>query len=268
MASAPQANLPLFYNDLTPLSSRDHAKYTSRSTDSATWLANQHAIPLTSDEFPQAARHYPIVFSQGENPVPLALMGMNEGVNAFVDDEGKVTDPVYIPAYVRRYPYLLAKLEKDTETMSLCFDPSSELVGEHKDGRPLFDEEGKPSEHTQEIMQFCQRFEEAGQRTSSLIDELKKNDLLMDGDVAIGRNTNDEQPFVYRGFRIVNREKLAELRGDLLRTWEKNGLLMLVHAHLMSLDLMRDVFARQSAQGKGPGANPAPLNGAAATTKG
>jgi hypothetical protein len=82
MASAPQnANLPLFYNDLVPLNSRDHANYKSQSTDKATWLIGQHAVPLTVEEFPQAARHFPIVFSSGDQPVPLALMGLNEGVN-------------------------------------------------------------------------------------------------------------------------------------------------------------------------------------------
>lgn len=35
MASAPQANLPLFYNDLMPLNSRDHANWTSRTLDGA-----------------------------------------------------------------------------------------------------------------------------------------------------------------------------------------------------------------------------------------
>ncbi|MEO7247240.1 MAG: SapC family protein, partial [Novosphingobium sp.] len=77
MASAPQANLPLFYQDLMPLNSRDHSKWKSRQTDKATWLAGQHAVPLTAEEFPDAARNYPIIFSSGENSVPLALMGLN-----------------------------------------------------------------------------------------------------------------------------------------------------------------------------------------------
>ena len=87
MATAPQA-LPLFYRDLVPLNSRDHATWRSRATDKATWLIGQHAIPLTVEEFPQAQRNFPIVFSVGDQPVPLALMGLNEGVNVFVDAEG------------------------------------------------------------------------------------------------------------------------------------------------------------------------------------
>ena len=105
MASAPQPNLPLFFNDLMPLNSKDHANYRSRPMTKAPWLAKQHAVPLTVDEFVQAQRDMPIVFSTGPEAVPLALMGLNDGVNTFVDEEGTVTEQVYIPAYVRRYPF-------------------------------------------------------------------------------------------------------------------------------------------------------------------
>ena len=73
MASQPPANLPLFYNDLIPLSSVDHVEYKSRATDRAPFFAKAHAIPLTVDEFVMAQRFYPIVFSAGPNPVPLGL---------------------------------------------------------------------------------------------------------------------------------------------------------------------------------------------------
>ena len=75
MASAPQtAQLPLFYKDLMPLNSRDHAGWSSRTTETAVWMVGQHAIPLTAEEFVHAGRHFPIVFSIADNPVPLALM--------------------------------------------------------------------------------------------------------------------------------------------------------------------------------------------------
>jgi hypothetical protein len=251
MASAPQAApLPLFYKDLMPLNSRDHAGYHTKTTDKAEWLIGQHAVPLTAEEFVQAGRHYPIVFSVGENPVPLGLMGLNEGVNVFIDDEGKQTENVYMPAYVRRYPYLLAKLSPESEDLSLCFDPSCDLIGEFDDGVPLFDGD-QPTESCKGLLDFCKQFEEAGMRTGQFIEELEKHNLLMDGEVAI-QQQGLEQPFVYRGFRMVDQEKLRELRGDVLRTWNQNGLLALIFAHLFSLELIREVFGRQVQQGKGP----------------
>jgi hypothetical protein len=255
MASAPQPNLPLFYKDLMPLNSRDHAGWRARSVDRAGWVGDQHAIPLTVDEFAQAQRHFPIVFSAGDRPVPLALMGLNEGVNVFFDAEGKALEDFYVPAYIRRYPFLLAKLDSQSDQMSLCFDPTSDLLGEFEDGHPLF-ADGQPSEHTSNLLQFCEQFEQAGLRTQAFVEELEKAGLLMDGEVAIQRNDAPDRPFIYRGFRMVNQEKLRELRGDQLRKWNENGLLPLIFAHLFSLDLMRVIFARQSTQGKGPGAVP------------
>ena len=250
MASAPQAQLPLFYKDLMPLNSRDHATWRAKSMDSAKWLIGQHAIPLTVEEFPQAQRHFPIIFASGDNPVPLALMGLNEGVNVFVNDDGKIDTPIYLPAYIRRYPFLLAKLTPDTQELSLCFDPTSDMVGDFSEGEPLF-VDNQPSEGTKNALNFCESFEQAGQKTAAFIEELTKHELLMEGEVAI-QQEGVEQPFVYRGFQMINQEKLREVRGDVLRGWNQSGLLALIFAHLFSLDLMREIFGRQQALGKGP----------------
>ena len=250
MATAPANQLPMFYNDLAPLSSQDHATWHSRATDKATWLVGQHAVPLTVEEFPMAQRNYPIIFSAGDDPVPLALLGMNEGVNVFVDEEGALTGPVYVPAYVRRYPFMLAKLRPDAEELSLCFDPTSGLVGEFEEGRPLF-ADGKPSESCEATLKFCEQFEIAGQKTAAFVAELKKHDLLMDGELTLQLD-GQERPFSYQGFRMVDEKKLREVRGDVLRSWNQSGLLALIYAHLFSLDLVREIFGRQVQQGKGP----------------
>lgn len=261
MASAPQPTLPLFYNDLMPLNSRDHASWRTRGIESADFLKAAHAIPLTVDEFVEAQRDLPIVFSSGEDPLPLALMGLNEGINTFVGEDGKISDPVYLPAYVRRYPFMLARLSPDATELSLCFDPTSDAVGGFSEGEALFGEDGQASENTKRILEFCDNFEQAGQRTKAFIDELKKHDLLMDGEIAITLNERPDQPFTYRGFQMVNREKLAEVSAEQLEIWNKNGFLMIVHAHLFSLDQMRKIFGRQVQQGKGPAVEtPATVN--------
>ena len=253
MASAPQAQLPLFYKDLMPLNSRDHGSWHARAVDKASWIGGQHAIPLTVDEFPQAQRHFPLVFSAGDKPVPLALMGLNEGVNVFFDAEGTQVDDSYVPAYIRRYPFLLARLKPDAEEMSLCFDPSSDLLGEFDEGQALFTE-GQPSEHTKGLLSFCEQFEQAGARTQAFMEEITKAGLLMDGEVAIQQNDKPDQPYVYRGFQMVNQEKLREIDAATVKQWSDTGLLPLIYAHLFSLDLMRVIFAKQTMQGKGPGA--------------
>ena len=250
MATAPQPSLPLFYNQIEPLSSSLHGTWKARGLETAPFLAKAHAIPVTVDEFPMVQRHYPIVFSSGSDPVPLALMGLNEGVNVFVDDDGRLTSNVYIPAYVRRYPFMLARLRPDSEDLSLCFDRTAGAVGEFEDGNALF-EGGGPTQMIKDVLGFCERFEQSAMQTAQFMRELAENKLLIDGEVAI-QPEGAEQPFVYRGFQMVSEDAIRELRGDVARKMIQSGLLPLIFAHLFSLSLIREIFGRQMALGKVP----------------
>ena len=248
MASAP---LPLFYNGLEPLSSETHATWRVKPQDTAPFLVGQHAIPITVDEFPLVQRYMPIVFSVGDDAIPLALMGLNEGVNVFMGDDGKLTENTfYVPAYVRRYPYMLARLRPEAEELSLCFDPTTETIGQFDEGEPLF-ADGQPTDFTKGVLNFAESFEQAGARTQNFMNELREMGLLMEGEVSIQTEENG-QPFIYRGFQMVNEEKLTDMRGDQLRKISQSGMLPLLYAHLFSLSLMRDIFARQVQLGKQP----------------
>jgi hypothetical protein len=256
-SAAPTEGMPLFYSAVEPINLEQHGKMKVRGITSMPEMGRAHAVPLTVDEFTLVQRHYPIVFTVGGSPVPIALMGLNEGVNVFLDDNGRALDPnIYIPAYLRRYPFMLARLRPDSDELSLCFDPSSGAIGDFPEGEPLFEGE-QPSAATNAILEFCEQFEAAGLRTQAFIDDLVKTDLLMDGEVAI-QPEGAEQPFVYRGFRMIDEEKVRNLRGDELRRMNQNGMLPLIFAHLFSLGQMRDVFARQMQQGKAPTPVPQP----------
>lgn len=250
MATQPPANLPIFYNNLQPLSSSLHSNLRSRGSDRAPYFAKAHAIPITVDEFATAQRFFPIVFSVGENPVPLALMGLNEGVNVFTDEDGKLINPTYVPAYVRRYPWMLARLTDTAEELSLCFDPTSDLIGDIPEGTALFEDE-KPTETLNGILKFCEDFEIAAQRTNAFMRDLQKLELLIDGEVSV-QPTGSERPFIYRGFQMVSEEKLRDLDAEALHRIHQNGMLTLLTAHLFSLPLIRDIFGRQMAAGKVP----------------
>ena len=256
MASqAPQAaELPLLYNGLEPLNSTRHANMKLKPNLKVTGASKLHAVPITIDEFVQAQRHFPIIFASGDQPVPLALMGLNEGVNTFINDDGMPIDAkVYIPAYLRRYPFMLARLAPDSDELSLCFDPTVGALVEDE-GEALFDGD-QPSELTKSILSFCEAFESAGPRTQAMMEELTKSELLMEGEVTI-QPEGAQQPFLYRGFRMVDEEKLRNLTGDKLRKLNQNGILPLIFAHLISLSQIRDIFYRQVEQGKGPAGAP------------
>ena len=249
MASAPQG-LPLLYNDLTPISSQAHGDWKLRAIQGAHFLKNVYAVPLLAEEFISASRFYPIVFSLGADPVPLALMGLNEGVNTFVDERGMFPDDYYVPAYVRRYPFLLAKLTPDADELSLCIDPTAEAIGAGGEGEPLFDN-GAPSERTRQILGFCEQMEQASGVTAAFFRDIAEQKLLIDGEFS-AQPDGAPQPYIYRGFQIVSEEALKNLRGDVARKWVQSGLLPLIYAHLFSLQRMTDVFGRQIVQGKMP----------------
>ena len=252
MATQPNAApLPLLYSGIEALNSGQHGQMKLRKRYNLPQVGKTHAIPVTVEEFTFVQRHFPIIFSAGDTPIPLALLGLNEGINTWFDEDGRPVDPnIYIPAYLRRYPFLLAKLRPDTDELSLCFDPTAGAIAEDADGPALFDGD-QPSETTRNILQFCEQFETAGQRTQAFMEELQKSGLLMDGEVAI-QPDGAEQPFLYRGFRMVDEEKLRDLRGDELRKMNQSGMLPALYAHLFSLGQIRDLFARQVQQGKGP----------------
>lgn len=245
MASTPanqDQTLPLFYQSLAPLSSQTHINFGLLPRENLEFTRNTHAIPVTVDEFSTCQRSFPIVFGLGDAAAPLALIGLQEGQNLYLDADGQWEPTAYVPAFVRRYPFMLARLSPESQDLSLCFDDTSTQIVDGA-GEPLFTD-GKPSETTQNCMNFCEQFEQAVMRTRNFIDELTKLDILMDGEVTIQREGLAE-PAVYRGFRMVDEAKLQALRGDQARKLVQSGMMGLIYAHLFSLSLISPLFERQ-----------------------
>ena len=240
-AQAGAQKLPLFYNSLTPLSSQAHADFGVKPRTSLEFTRGVHAIPITVDEFAAAHRNFPIVFSTGETPAPLALLGLQEGKNLYLKDDGSWQESTYVPAYIRRYPFMLARVSPDSTDLSLCFDDTCDEIGPEYDQK--FFENGEQTEICKNVLNFCEEYEKSIARTHAFAKELQNSGLLMDGEVSI-QAPGAERPSVYRGFRMVNEEKLKELRGDQARKFVQNGALALIYAHLFSVQIIREVYAR------------------------
>lgn len=246
MASLPEQlqQLPLFYRSVAPLSWQLHPDWGFEAPKDLRFAAATHAIPITVDEFVMTQRHYPVIFGSGPGAAPLALVGLSEGRNLFVDHDGKWRPGTYVPAYVRRYPFLLAKLNPEAEELSLCFDDESGYFGPGK-GEMLFDGQ-EPTPATKTALDFCAQFEESIGRTRGFMDEIEKAGLLIEGEVTIQLAGRD-QPAQYRGFRMIDETKLRELRGDQARKWGQNGMIGVIYAHLFSLPLIRELYETQEA---------------------
>lgn len=247
MASQPggeQTVLPLFYKSIAPLSFQLHPGWHFTAPTDHKFAAETHAIPITVDEFVAVQRHFPIIFGTGPGAAPLALVGLAEGRNMVVDADGRWRKGSYIPAYVRRYPFLLARLNPDSEELSLCIDDSTPYFGP-EGAEALFDGEA-PAQATKNALEFCGQFEESVQRTRLFMEEVEKSGLVIDGEVTIqlpGRT----QPAKYSGFRMIDENKLRELRGDQARKMSQSGMLGIIYAHLFSLPLIRDLYEQQEA---------------------
>ncbi len=243
-APSAQPRLPLFYNSLVPLSPALHRNLSLADELPIDFARTTHAVPLTVEEFVIAQRFYPIVFAPGDPGTPLALLGLTEGENLFMDADGEWKEGTYIPAYIRRYPFMLARLNPQAQELSLCFDDKSPGFTAGEEPGNLFDGDG-PSGRTKDILKFCEQFEIAIQRTRMFMEELKEHDLLQPGEATI--QAGDTPQASFKGFMMVNEQKLQELRGDQHRKLVKSAGLGFIYAHLFSLSHMRDMFAQRAA---------------------
>ena len=100
------ASMPLFYKSVVALDRNAHARLKVRDPENFLFTANAPLLPLLTAEFAPIAREYPIVFMNDEGTIiPVALTGMPQGKNLFLNEKG-LWDARYVPAYVRRYPFV------------------------------------------------------------------------------------------------------------------------------------------------------------------
>ncbi|MCG8510605.1 MAG: SapC family protein [Rhodospirillales bacterium] len=241
-AKGGQESLPPLYKSIIPLIRGEHEKlaYIGDSQRDFSFAAQSDAIALTVEEFVLAMSHYPIVFSKGENPMPVVLTGVPGKGNQYVDSAGRWRDGVYVPAYIRRYPFILAKLAPESTDLSLCFDETSKQIVEADEDK-LF-KNGEPSEITRHMLQLCEGFEAAVRKTQRFMSELEELDLLMDAQAEIRGTAEPAEPVVFQGFQIISEDRIHTLRGPKLRKLTEPGMLGLVYSHVFSLRHIKDLF--------------------------
>ncbi len=225
----------LFYNQPEPLSSEAHGKLGVNPVDKPyAFVAQSHVVPLTVTEFAPAALSYPVVFL-GDNKQPVAVMGLRQAENLYVTAAGDFRPEAYIPAYVRRYPFVFAN-DQQAQRMILCIDRGAPFISEGGQA-PLF-VDGKPSDYVNQAMEFCNNFEQERQRTDSFVKLLTDLDLFdVREAVFTPRNEKGEpgEPQKLADYFAVSEEKLKALPAEKLAELRDNGALGQIYAHLVSL---------------------------------
>ena len=249
----------LFYKQPEPLTPEHHTGLGVKRVDHPfAFVQGSHIVPLTVGEFAPAALSYPIVFV-GEPKTPLAVMGLRQGENLYMTDQGDFRADVYIPGYVRRYPFIYAN-EQGSDRMILCVDRQADFVTDKFD--VAFFEDGKPTEYTQNCVKFCNDFETERQRTTSFIKLLEDNDLFDQRTANFTPRNPDGsagQPQKIADYFAVSEEKLAKLSSEKLTELRDNGALGQIYAHLVSL-LGWDRLIAMSFQRAAAAAQPAAAN--------
>lgn len=242
----------LFYSTPEPLNREQHAKLALVHQASPYRFALKGtAVPLTVTEFAPAALSYPIIFA-GEDRVPLAVLGVNNEENLFVDADGGFDYRAYIPAYIRRYPFVLAN-DDSQDRMIVCIDRGSDLLSDAGE-TPLFDAKGEPTEYTQNCIKFCDDYEGERRRTESFVQLLKDNDLFELKKATFtpaDANGVPGQPQTVAEYFGVSEEKLNALPAEKTKELQTSGALAQIYAHLVSLvgwdRLIAMAMVRQSA---------------------
>lgn len=198
------------------------------------------ALPLTMTEFTTAQKFFPIVFSSLEQPVPLAVLSIVEEANLFIDEEGRWDPLSYIPAYLRCHPFAFA--QQGENQMAVVIDRASPAIGPNPDF-PFFDGE-EISEHTQQMTQFCARFQGARRQTDEFCKQLVELDLLTGQHVTHSLDEGAE-PQVLANYVSIDAQRLNDLDKDVLHELHTSGRLASIYAQIASTENWSHLLARR-----------------------
>lgn len=226
----------LFYNQPEPLDAVRHARLGMKSSDRPFgFAAKQHFIPVQIGEFAFAAVSYPIIFA-GETKAPVAVLGLRDGENLFIDQTGAYRPGVYVPSFIRRYPFVAAH-DPDNNRMVVCIDRAAGLWTEDNPDVLLF-EGGKPTAFTNSCIEFCGQFDADRARTEAFVDLMNQMDLFENKQTTFTpRNADGSagEPVTVAEFFAVSEAKLNALPPAKLAELRDNGALPQIYAHLTSL---------------------------------
>jgi len=233
----------LFYERPVPLNRVDHKELRLKGIPNLKFAMKAHSVPLTGVEFAFAARDMVIVFAGNEakSAGPVALLGLRRHENLYIDAEGNWSPDTYVPAFVRRYPFVLAEKPEGEgqpgEDMTVFLD--EDYAGFNKtEGERLFKEDGTDSEMLTKAVGFLGEYQQNIARTRWFVEQLNKHDLLQPRNISLQHGTAgspDSRSINLNGLFVVNEEKLRTLDEKTTHEFAKEGVFGWIYAHLLSL---------------------------------
>lgn len=226
----------LFYEKPVILNREAHKTLRLSGPADFRFAADTNSVPLAGAEIYDAAMHYPIVFAgpQESDLMPVALLGLQQNRNLFVGGDGR-WEGGYLPAFVRGYPFLLARGDAPEEGQGeflVCIDEAYPGLGSEA-GEPLFDEDGKETPVLQRSLDLLLDLQGQMRRTRDFVERLQQLNLLKEMTLQVLPEGGD--PLVLQGMRVVDEQRLQALDAAEVEALFRNGELGWIYAHLLSL---------------------------------
>lgn len=246
---------PMYYEKPVLLDRDKHRRRRVRPGTSFAFARKANSLYVAGVEFAEAGREYAIVFTRGSNQaiVPVAMLGLRARENLFVGDNGDWLGE-YVPAFVRRYPFVLAELSGPA--LAVCIDEAFPGLGD-QEGEPLFDAQGNNTPFLQNALDFLNLYQQEYRRTEAFCRRLEQAGLLTEmnarADLVDGRS------FTVGGLLVVDEKKLMALPDAAALSLFRSGELHLVSLHLASLANMKELVDRMA--GRKTALQPAPRPG-------
>jgi hypothetical protein len=157
-------------------------------------------------------------------------VGLGDNVNRFVDEQGQWRADTYIPAYVRRFPFLMVQVQGQNE-MVLAVDVAQAWV-KSQAGEPLVDAQGKGTPRLERVMAMQREHQQQVRLTLGMCAALRDAGVLEQR--TLSWQVPDGPSRHLNGFFCVNEAKLKALSPDAVLALHKADAMGLAYAQLMS----------------------------------
>ena len=233
----------LIYENAVPISAEQHKDISIRTGQDWAFAQGLNSVPLVAAEFEQAGAEMPVVFAgEGDDLTPVGLLGLEAGENLFLDTDNRWHGR-YVPAFLRRYPFVFAATGENGDTLTLCIDTGFSGVNTEGRGERLFDAEGNRTQYLDRMLQFASDYQAQHQLTRAFGKRLNELGILEPAVANI--NLPGGRTFTLRGFQRVNHEKLAALSDEVVVQLFRTDMMALIHFHLASLSQMNRLLERK-----------------------
>jgi hypothetical protein len=234
----------LIYEDVTPVTRKAHGKLSLKKGKAFEFARETNAVPVVLSEFPRASGEFAIVFTAAsEGIIPAVVLGVRDKENAYVGKEGS-WDAGYVPAFIRRYPFVFATDAK-AETFTLMIDQNYSGFNKEGKGERLFDADGEQTAFLNNTLNFLREYQTQFARTRDFGARLDELGLLEPVEARVPLPKDPDRRLT--GFKIVNRDKLKALSGDVLAQMIKTDELELIFLHLFSLRNLNRLHEKMAA---------------------